>query len=124
MFNTEPEWIAFVKILRTTSLGVNDLAAQLRIPVGTVAAYRDMLLGVENDFSDIPETKRGFVVGFRYRDKERWIETEDIANAKARYDAGTHEMAQGRYLVNGQDAWVLFSIPRKYSTKRLRAWFA
>jgi hypothetical protein len=56
-----------------------------------------------------------FVVAIRRTTNGEWPKKykEDLDKARQRYDAGTHEMAQGR-----KNGWfVLYSIPRQHQTK-------
>lgn len=81
--------------------------------------YDEQSRGLEltREYSNIPDGLRKHAIAFHYRKYCRWVVTPEIIEARRSYDEGRTEMCQGLFMVCGEEAWVLFSIPRRTPRK-------
>ena len=127
MLERDQEWSKFCSVLaKNGSRADSDISQYFSLHIETTRAYRHMMDGKVflSVYGKLPTTLKDHAVGFRYRRVGRWVPTTDIEQARKDYDAGTHEMATGLEIVNGEQAWVLYSIPRKTVDKSRRLYFS
>jgi hypothetical protein len=121
MLDRESDWRRFLNLISTAKHhDAAYISAQTEIGLDTVRGFMDQAqLRLPDDLvNNIPKRLLHYPVGFRYRRLSRWVMTERIKRARQDYDSGLVELTTGLFKVSGEDAWVLFAIPR--STKVTR----
>lgn len=94
-----------VKVAAALGLSTQDLAARLTIAPVPVSRRRKPPADVGKDYF------RSYIVSIRHAEHTHWPEADlsKIEQARANYEAGTHEICQGR----DRDWFVLYCVPRK-----------
>lgn len=127
MFERDNEWKPFRRLITDRTLPAEDIAVNTHIPLDIVVGFREQHMGrsfLDTHGDHIPQRLRRHAVGFRYARLDRWINTPAEMQARDDYDAGLTEVCQGKFKVNGADAYVLFSIPRRIIKKGRPLYFS
>lgn len=109
MLERESDWRRFLGLIYKIEPS-ESLAQQMHVPLRVVNGYRDQINGKQIATMYV---KRKHVVGFRYKRLNRWISTPEIVKAKKDHDEGWAEVCQGLGKIRGEDAYILYAIPRK-----------
>ncbi len=102
------------------------ISRHIGISPRAVKEYRKQLNGADylRLHGQFPPGLKPHAVAFRHRLlTNHWIETATLYRVKREYDEGKIELCQGLALVDNEQCWVLYAIPRRNPIKRKRTWF-
>lgn len=125
MLEKYAEWRVFRRLFEST-MSAEQIAHETRLSPSLVKGYHEQYnchRTLSGGSHTIPQNMVRHVVGFRYANLGRWMGTDKERMAGIEYDRGTVEVAQGKFLINGEAAYVMFAIPRKKPVIRNRPYF-